>query len=162
MFLKSKIVKDQNNLLFKIPRVEPVELVFKTGQALVYFPNLSVFDNGILVGMSAYKVGELPLTPDAVTVIPDVMLNKMFVTLFGKDNTVILQNVPLIDLVREDVKPFYTTQKMAINWQKSFIRIASPAAIVNNTAAFLNLYYFDAARDYANSVEAYADTMGVN
>lgn len=132
-----------SNFLFKVPRVEPVKLTIESGKRKYFFPNLSVFDKGVLVGLGTFRVAELPRTPDGAVLLNNAQLEGAFITLFGKDNRQIMQQVPLIELVRsENAGVFYLTHPVAINWQKSFIEVEPNATLVPGEAAFFNLYYF--------------------
>lgn len=152
-----------DNLLFKVPRVEPVSLVLRGSEKKYFFPNLEVFNQGILVGASTYRAADVPRDPSGAALLTDALLEAAFLTLYGNDNQIIRQSVPLTEFVRPDQNGvFYTVVPTAVNWQKSFIEFEPNASITPGLAAFFNLYYYRTEDVNAPGAPGFGQWIGGN
>lgn len=146
------------NTAYKVPRIEPVSLLAAADRRKYNFPNLEVFDQGVLIAIETFRAADVPTDKQGNALFTDAMLEGSFLTLVGKDNQIIRQDIPLVRLVTQDNNGIvYQVDPTLVNWQKSYIEIEPNVNPVAGTVAFFNLHYYRSSDASNGDLEAAAN-----
>lgn len=99
------------------------------------FPKIEYLDGMYIQGISFYRQGSMPVTPQNIPVVNDSLLLSSFLTLYeGTDQRI--WNIPVIDLVTNGAAVGGIGNEFALEFNNIKVDLSKSYIFVANTATF--------------------------